>query len=650
MESTHKNLHLYSWISERSCVSPSLFDSRGPASPSQTPLKHQQGFISNEDGLAETLKLGQADNFSLADFKQALKVLEDSPESHLLTELLLLCLECQEFMSMGNQQGIKVNSNFSFSENRDTLTKSPRTQLFLKRRRGLDDTFKQNVKTASPTPRVPLKARRLMKLHLRGSPTFGEWDLKEDKSAFHTPALRRKRFVEKGSVLPSGVRDLFPQELEPAWRIRQPDTTTSDFHCSAGKRGIYFPPESVSEKEDCVSHESDRGLSEYDNDRCFSFTGFGLKRKTEVGIKGAQKTNINQEEVDTYEGNRAKDMKERTFHWRDEETEKEAAAQRVISKIEEVEGIIHRVSHTSSDWIKDGSPISDGCLGDERNRGHTESDSKLQRQNKEHTEDKPVMVDEFQALGEALSQSLREVLKMEGAKAGTNKSFQKTNHVGSSRRYLHLSHLPSFTPPERNTSASPILLAVGETSPAPTQFPSPVRDASPRTFTSFKDMSPILSPLFTSRQHSPPLSQTDWHEKDSWRCPRKCTSSSEEGKIPQGFGDCGGAKTDSYGAENDQKKNKKLEQNEAMLFRCSSQTEICPDLLSSDEALQRQEELWQQEVEESLSFCSSLSHPSRPKHIDFLRITPPEDDIIDTPTTTPLPEFQVQPMTSDVDV
>lgn len=56
----------------------------------------------------------------------------------------------------------------------------------------------------------------------------------------------------------------------------------------------------------------------------------------------------------------------------------------------------------------------------------------------------------------------------------------------------------------------------------------------------------------------------------------------------------------------------------------------------ADEFLQRQEEIWQQEVEESLS-CSLLHHPSRPKHIDFLRITAPEDDITDTPPASPLP-------------
>lgn len=67
--------------------------------------------------------------------------------------------------------------------------------------------------------------------------------------------------------------------------------------------------------------------------------------------------------------------------------------------------------------------------------------------------------------------------------------------------------------------------------------------------------------------------------------------------------------------------------------------------LSPDEALQRREEIWQQELEESLSFCRSLSHPSRPKHVDFLRITAAEDDITDTPASTPLPpEFRVSRM------
>ncbi|XP_077408298.1 formin [Vanacampus margaritifer] len=67
--------------------------------------------------------------------------------------------------------------------------------------------------------------------------------------------------------------------------------------------------------------------------------------------------------------------------------------------------------------------------------------------------------------------------------------------------------------------------------------------------------------------------------------------------------------------------------------RCLGQSHVGKDdLLSSDKALQKQEDFWQQEWEESLSFRRWFSHPSRPELIDFLRIAAPEDDISRTPT------------------
>lgn len=63
------------------------------------------------------------------------------------------------------------------------------------------------------------------------------------------------------------------------------------------------------------------------------------------------------------------------------------------------------------------------------------------------------------------------------------------------------------------------------------------------------------------------------------------------------------------------------------------------DIWQRDESLRRQEEIWQREVEESLSYCRSLSCPSclsRPKHVDFLRITPLEDDITSDSPFSPL--------------
>lgn len=63
-------------------------------------------------------------------------------------------------------------------------------------------------------------------------------------------------------------------------------------------------------------------------------------------------------------------------------------------------------------------------------------------------------------------------------------------------------------------------------------------------------------------------------------------------------------------------------------------------VFSPDETPWKQEEVRQQEIEDTLSSCSSLSHPCRPKHIDFLRLTAPEDDITPSPWWRPL-EFRV---------
>uniref|UniRef100_A0AAV2KAY1 FH2 domain-containing protein n=1 Tax=Knipowitschia caucasica TaxID=637954 RepID=A0AAV2KAY1_KNICA len=67
-------------------------------------------------------------------------------------------------------------------------------------------------------------------------------------------------------------------------------------------------------------------------------------------------------------------------------------------------------------------------------------------------------------------------------------------------------------------------------------------------------------------------------------------------------------------------------------IEASSHTESHEDLLDSDEALQRLEEEWPQEMEPSL--C--LSHPSRPQHVDFLHLTALEEEDI-SPVPSPLP-------------
>ncbi len=526
-----------------------------------------------EEGPAETAEQSQADKFGLTDLKETLEALDDSSDIRWLTELLPLCLECQTFMSMGNQQGTKSKPNFH--RHAGTLPKSPRMQIPRKRRRRAEGllytgAFQHNLKT------TPGKARRLTKLRITSSPSFEEWDLAEDRPITCTPATRRKRAMGKERV--ASLEERNQQELKPALRVKLPDASSANF--PFGKKGLFSPRKDLSVKAECALPDSDTDLSEYDNDMYSTFistTSLELTRKTE------DSTGIAQAARDTDEVKKAESM------------EKKAAARRVMGKIEEVEGIIRRVSLTSSDLIREGSDgrsegqfISDGGVDEKHHRA--ESGSQLETQDKGRNKDEPLLAEELQALGEALSQSLRQVLRMEGAKAESEplteakKTSYAPNVLGSTRRSLNLpSYSYHFTSIAPSNSSSPSLSAGGETSPAPSLSLSAILDASPRTSRSFEGMSPILSPLFTSTassQNSLPLSQTDQREEGISEHHVGWMSSVGDSLFPRGAGGCGSATTVSGGTGNDQKSSGRSEQDQT--YRCTSETEASQDhLLSS---------------------------------------------------------------------
>lgn len=558
-------------------MSPSLSHCRGPASPFKASLKPQQGLTSRceeEKGTAETDKQGQTEKFGLIDLRETLKALDDFSEIRWLTDLLPLCLECQSFMSMGNQQGMKIKPHcHGNDENRDALPKSPRFQIPRKRRRRAEGLVysQHNLKMTPSTLRVPSKARRLTRLQITSSPTFGEWDSDEDRQIICTPASRRKRVL--GS----------PQELQPSWRVKPPDALSADFRHSKNR-------DDLSVKEKCALPDSDTDLSEYDNDMysiCISPTSLEPTGKREDNARDTEKARIIRPESD--QKKKAEGGEEKSSQWMYEEMGRKAAAQRVMGKIEELEGIIRRVSLSSSDWIREEEAqfILDGCVDEERHRCRAEFGS----QNKGCSEDKPQLIEEFHALGEALSQSLRQVLKVEGPNAErepfteAKETSSQPNNIGSTRKPLNLSsHSYPFAFNVPSDSSSPSLSAGGETSPVPTPSLSAILDVSQRTSSSFKGMSPILSPLFTSSQHSLPLSQTDHHEKDISDCHRGWISSVGDSLFPQWAGGCRSSTTASGGTENDGRKtfsqeNLRLsEQNQTQTFRCTSETD---DLLSS---------------------------------------------------------------------
>ncbi len=581
-------------------MSPSLSHCRGPAPPFKTPLKPQRGLTSNckTEDPAETLKLGHTDKFGLTDFKETLKTLDDSLEIRWLTEFLPLCLECQAFMSMGNQQGMKMKPNcHDYAESREASHKSPRFQIPRKRRRRVEgpvytSTSQHNLRMTPATPRVPLKARRLTKLQITSSPTSEEWDTEEDRQIVYTPAARRKRVMgkERVAVLEETTRN--PQDLKPVWRVKLPDASSA--HFSFGKKNLFTPRNNLSAKKECALADSDTDLSEYDNDiySTFSFpASLELTRKAEGSLKNTQTP---QAERDTDRAKEAAGVEEKSSQRKHKEMGKEAAAQRVMGKIEEVEGIIRRVSLTSSDWIGEGSDereealsISDGCVDEEQHEPRDESGSQVGTQNDGCNDDEPRLVEELQALGEALSQSLRQVLKMEGAKAKSEpfteakKTSHKTNLLGSTKTALNLSpysfHYTSTVP---NNSSWPSLSSGGETSPVPSPSLSAILDDSQRTSSSFEGLSPILSPLLTSSQPSLPLSPTDLHEKDIYPHHIGWIGTLEDSLFSHGSGGCGSATAVSDGTGSDQKISWKT-MNQTQTSRCRSETETSHDYLLS---------------------------------------------------------------------
>lgn len=601
MEDTYPNLRLYMPISERSCRSPC----RGPSSPSKASLSFHQTLTPKceEEGPAETVRLEQADRFVLTDLKETLKALDDSSEIRWLTELLPLCLECRAFMSMGNQQGTKLKTNYhSYVGSRDTSPKTPRIQIPRRRRRAAEGicNLQHKLKMTPKTPRVPPKARRLTKLQGMSSPVFEQWHLDDNSAIICTPAARRKRGMGKDraetsvSLLEERNRRSLKQ-LKPAWGAKLPDASSANVHRS---------------KDEFTLVDSDSDSSAYDNDTYSMFisqssidpTGKTEDRVRNTGIPG--EALVNQLASHRHEERKADGVEKKSSQWRFEETGKRAAAQRVMGKIEEVEEIIRRVSLTSSEWMKEGSKwgdvpqfISDRCVGEDqlpilqqRCTAESSSHCSLDNQDRQSNEDKLLLVEELWALVETMSQSRHQALKIEGAQTESEpfteakKTSCEQNSVKSTRRPSHDSHFTSNCSMVPNNSLSPSLSAGGETSSAPSLSLSTTLDVSPRASSSFEKMSPILSPVFLSSpgssQRSVPLNLSAQSEPDTSEDPIMGTV--EDSLFPWGAGGCGCATAVSMGTENNKRTQATLrlnEQSQTQSYRCTSETETSQEYL-----------------------------------------------------------------------
>lgn len=208
-----------------------------------------------------------------------------------------------------------------------------------------------------------------------------------------------------------------PPELQPAWKARTDFPFKSDL---SSKKGF-----SVILKSSLS--DSDTDLSEYDNENYSSSGNLENGRSTREGGRCPPADKKIQPGGD---GGQAKPQ---------------------------LEGIIRQVG-LSPDWVDEGGhggDEADFILDGDDPRDNLEC-RKTFSKTTGRSDDEHHLIEEFQALGEALSQSLRQVLKMEAAKAEREASIKtqnftpKPNHSRSTNPLLS----PLLSNSDRDSSSS----------------------------------------------------------------------------------------------------------------------------------------------------------------------------------------------------
>ncbi|XP_014909464.1 formin-like isoform X1 [Poecilia latipinna] len=429
----------------------------------------------------------------------------------------------------GSAEPVKHNQadKFSLADFRETLdaldesledygvNSCPECQAFMRMGNQQATKLKPNYYTESWDAlqishgiQIPFKRRQTAEeastYNFRAMPGQARW--RKCQTVDHEATERRRRAAE-GEM--EHIRTSSSELMKPVWRVKLPAASPG-----RSQRWEVFSANQA---------DSDTELSEYDNEM----------------LSPSSKT--------------ADQKHER------EETEVVVAAERVMGKIREVEGILRRVSLTSSDWIRETSEEEDG--------------SNL-------------------ASLDALQQVTRWLEDQNRVSKVLGKPEDPTEMNPTSHSHHLTFPVTSHSLPGR-------------------EGVSPIPSASSSSGT--------LSPLLSSPLTLSLTDMADWQESEK----KKVWIKSEKRSLDALGSCCKRDATNPGGAKNDEK----------LVW---STLQLKEDyLLSSDEALQRQEEIWQQEVEESLSRCRSLFHPSRPKHVDFLRITAPDDELSHLTSETP---------------
>lgn len=537
----------------------SLCSCRCNVFPLKASLKPQQGPTSVEgvekeaEGRADSEKLDHFDAFDLRDLTENIKQPGDRSKIVHPNPLLPLSLECQAFTKMGNQQAMKIKPHSQgYAKGQAAMARSPRFQMPRKRRKRGEGP----IYFTDSAPRSKLTAKTLpsnkktpSRLQMTSSSTFGEWNFQDDRNIFCYPAPRRKRISRSQHY------------FKPLLGLKSLEALTAD--CPVSQNSPSFPQNDLSAKKAPSLQDSDSDQSEYDELSSVLIYPYSKEpaKKTKEGAWNEPIYQLIQPEGnEDVEKERTLGRKKST--WINSEMANKDAEERVKSKIEELENIICQVNLKSLSQRRQGESkhlIKIPVCAEKRLQNAFRQDTGTQ------------LVEEFQALSEALSQSLRQVLKVEGARK--EKVFETSSKPYPLNPVSNSDQCTSNW--SSNTYSNAHFDRVENTSIAPSFS---MLDVCEETSASFDGMSPILSPLFSSSHSSLTV---------SLNCQQGVVSDQHTDFVsgalsPQWLGECEAATKDSGRTEKEERncsyqENCRSERDLALISSCINEK----DLLSS---------------------------------------------------------------------
>ncbi|KAM6912925.1 formin-1 [Xenentodon cancila] len=555
MEGRHTILFLHAPIREISNISLYFPKRRAPSFKYKSRTSHSERTGNDHDWRKEDLMVseqrgqsfdssGKLFNSQKATKEAVAELCVLAAEHHqLLADLLSLCRDCADKVRMGNQDGKlqdymearevqlggQVLSSVSITEHKRGASKSKRLKkLGSKRLDNAEDLLhnKMKKKVAKGQAYVELPAENKMTVSLASQ-------------AEQIPRLTASGRISDSPAASSYVSDpMLPME-EPFQIARRSWDLTEDTQT--------FDPD----MDFCNDFSECDGELGYESSSCSLMEGLS-RRDSGSNLRPIKRFDSPMESASMVKC--AQQLLS--------ETRQSNAVVRVVAKVQDVEGRVRHVAHTSPDRSIP-NPATSKCQ---------KENGKWTGSNGNH---------------------LLEVCKE-----------KELNKVSDGLR-LPLSHTTDPSAPARSHSkslSSPSLAGVFNTS-----FPAS---------NSLQSMSPVLAPL-SHKQGSPQLNHRIVLLSDKDEDPdRDSSSNTDEPKIFTGDIDNNGNKRAVTRLDLDLNRRPS-----------NSKWNSSSNSTTTDESLLRQDDIWMLDDPQE-----PFSRVPRPDHLDFLRITPPEDDIIgDTP-------------------